>query len=106
MSRQQFSQHQTYIKLVVLNEHTLGYIFPQLPNYVQVLHASILKGAPFELWPSRKHIGSQDTVRLASRKDFEAFNQNLEQYSSTGEYEFVPDDPNYKYNSQEFKCNI
>jgi hypothetical protein len=77
----------TKIKLVVLNEHTLGYILPQLPKYVQVLHASILKGAPFELHPSSKYIFQSDVVRLASKTDFDSFKVSMVGFNSE-EYEF------------------
>ena len=77
------------IKLVVLNEHTLGYIMPELPNWVQVLHSSILKGAPFEMWPSSKYICSPDKVRLASEKDFNSFRVSFEGYDKLTEiYEY------------------
>lgn len=77
------------IKLVVLNEHTLGYILPVLPNYVQVLHASLLKGAPFELNPSNKLIGKLDKVRLASAKDFENYRCCFKGFNNPVEYEFL-----------------
>jgi len=77
------------IKLVVFKNHTLGYILPELPNSVQVLHASILKGAPFELYPSSKQINSPDEIRLASEKDFNMFNHSFEGYNNFTEiYEF------------------
>lgn len=74
------------IKLVVLDNHTLGYILPELPNYVQVLHASILKGAPFELFPSSKLIHKLSNVRLASEVDFNNFNHSFEGYGKPSKY--------------------
>ena len=55
-------------KLVVFNEHTLGYILPETPKTLGILHSSILKGACFEVHPKSKHISSIDKVRLAKEK--------------------------------------
>lgn len=79
---------ETKTKLVVFNEHTIGYIMPELPEYIQPLHASILKGAPFETYPSSKLISKNDKVRLASEKDFSDFRCSFEGYKEE-EYEFA-----------------
>lgn len=78
----------TKTKLVVFNEHTLGFITSETPEYVQPLHASILKGAPFETYPSSKWISKNDKVRLASEKDFNDFRCSFEGYKEE-EYEFA-----------------
>lgn len=61
------------IKLIVVNEHTLGYVFPETPNFYSILHSSILKGAIFELNPSCKLMNKNDKIRLATEKDFDDF---------------------------------
>jgi hypothetical protein len=78
------------IKLVVFKGHTLGYILPDLPDSVQVLHASILKGAPCnDLYPSSKQINSTDEIRLATEQDFNSFRVSFEGYNKLNEiYEF------------------
>ena len=78
------------IKLVVYNEYMLGFIDPQLPQYIQVLSDSILKGSPLGLWPSSVLINKRDNVRLASRKDFEDFRHSFEGYTDK-EYIFCVD---------------
>lgn len=58
---------------VVVDEHTLGYTIPTLPNYVGILNSSVLRGAGSEqargvhLWTDGK------TVRPATREDFTTF---------------------------------
>lgn len=75
-------------KLIVVNEHTLGYFLPGETENYGVLHASILKGATFEISPGIKSIKSLDNVRLASEKDFEAFRVSFEGFGNRNEYEF------------------
>ncbi len=78
------------IRLVVFNEHTLGYILPELPDRVQVFHSSILKGAPFELYPDSKVISSLDKVRLASEQDFDNFRVSFSDgYRDSNKYEYA-----------------
>lgn len=74
-------------KIVVVNEHTMGYILPSTPNFVNVLHASILKGAPFQVFPSPMPV-SGNNIRLARRSDFWDFRISMEGYFYDEEYEF------------------
>lgn len=69
-----------YIRLVVFKEHTLGYILPDLPDRVQVLHQSILKGATFKTLPDFEQITSKKDIRLASEKDFEEYRVCMDGY--------------------------
>lgn len=80
--------NETKIKLVVINENTLGYITPEQPYNYSTLHASILRGAIFELHPGPKLINKSDNIRLASEKDFEDYRYSFEGYSPE-EYEFA-----------------
>jgi hypothetical protein len=75
-------------KIVVLNEHTLGYIIPQLPNYVQILHSSILRGSPYGLYPDSILIGSGDTIRLASSVDFDEYRVSEIGFMNPTKYEY------------------
>lgn len=92
-------QTQDRIKLVVVNEHTLGYIFPPSAykehsglTFVNILHASVLKGAVQTSNPIL--IGSTHTVRLASEKDFDDFRVVFRGYENKNEYEFVTNNTN------------
>ncbi|GEM_PF-1349735 len=74
------------IKLVVAEGNTLGYILPQLPNYLCILQASILKGSRFS--NSSGSVNLPKEWRLASIKDFEDFNFSIKGYIECGDYEF------------------
>lgn len=77
------------IKLVVVDEHTLGYIDPERPHQAGVLHESILRGAPFRVPASVEPILIEGkNVRLASKKDFEDFNVHFGGFENTEEYEY------------------
>ncbi len=79
----------TKIKLVVINEHTLGCIFPETPNYYSTFRALRSKGAPFSLLPGPTFIGSLTTVRLANEQDFKEYRVQFSGYEKhTDEYEF------------------
>ena len=80
------------IKLVVIDEHTLGYLIPN-SNYAGVLRASILKGAPSTCSPlsaMNPILVIFAKVRLASEKDFDDFRVSFDGYKKNkNEYEFA-----------------
>lgn len=76
------------IKLVVINENTLGYIRPEQKHNYFVIHASILKGATFELHPHCKLLNKSDVVRLASKKDFDEYRVSMNGFDNKKFYEF------------------
>ena len=83
----------TQIKLVVLNEHTLGYVWPSeldLPGFysVGILSASILKGAN-KVEGSVPFTEGVDKIRLASKKDFDNFRHSFEGYANDKVYEYI-----------------
>jgi hypothetical protein len=74
------------IKLVVYNEHTLGYVIPP-GNNIGVLHSSPLKGSPTtSTLTSSFPIRSNDTVRLAGRKDFDEYRVSFQGFDNPKEY--------------------
>jgi hypothetical protein len=76
------------IKLVVLEENTLGYILPELPNYVSILHTSTLRGSYYNGMGSSIYLGNKP-IRLASEKDFDNFRVCFDGYKKRPqEYEF------------------
>jgi len=58
------------IKYFVLNENILGYIIPTIPNDLQILHASVLKGATTDRLQGSLSISSLDKIRVAKLEDF------------------------------------
>lgn len=76
------------IKLIVVNENTLGYIDPQSHAMYSILHASILKGATFELNPGPKPINTTTEIRLASETDFDDFRVSFKGFNNPDIYEF------------------
>lgn len=78
----------TRTKIVVFNEHTLGYIVSLMPNTLHVLRVNVSKGATFEILPSSKSITSDDTIRLASKEDFINFRLNLNIFNNPNMFVF------------------
>lgn len=76
-------------KLIVYNEHTLGFIDPDYPHLMQPLRASVFKGAPWETFPSSKYISKMDKIRLASEKDFEDYMCVFGSFGNKNEYLFA-----------------
>ncbi len=73
-------------KLVVFNEHTLGYIMPEQPNRVCILHTSILRGS--YLTDRSAIYVSDGTVRLATEKDFNDFRVSFKGFDNKEMYEY------------------
>lgn len=78
------------IKLVVFEGFILGYILPELPNYVQVIHESVLKGGCRASTQFRSNvlINSKSNVRLASKEDFDDFRVMFDGYEKDKNYEY------------------
>lgn len=77
------------VKLVVVNENMLGYITPNLPNYVGILRSSILRGATYPENCGPYLLSPLDKTRLASEKDFDDFRVLMNGYKNLPEvYEF------------------
>jgi hypothetical protein len=78
-------------KLVVVDEHTLGYILPESPDYLGILHTSILKGSTLNSFSGSVCIKNRN-VRLASEKDFDDFRVSFSSaYKNTNNYEYKED---------------
>lgn len=76
------------IKLVVVNEHTLGYIEPGRPHTLCVLRSSVLRGAPFTTMNDPRFLSPSDRVRLAGRQDFEDYRICFDGYEDESIYEY------------------
>jgi hypothetical protein len=57
----------------VINEHTLGYIYSERPNSVNVLAGSVIKGSPWSWLNTPAYCSAHDTLRDATDDDFKAF---------------------------------
>ncbi|WP_176221490.1 hypothetical protein [Massilibacteroides vaginae] len=80
------------IKLVVYKEHTLGYIDPKLPNNVNILHTSPLKGSPRITSDDSFCINNENEVRLAGKKDFDDFRVSFNGYDNKDLYVFLSEE--------------
>ena len=64
------------IRLIVIDEHTLGYQISE--TMAGVLQASVIKGATQSPWTNIIIKGKN--IRLASQKDFDEFNVSMDGY--------------------------
>jgi hypothetical protein len=62
-----------HTKYVVMNEHTLGIVYEEQPNLLWPLRASVLRGAPWSTGHDPVGITELDTVRAASKDDFDDY---------------------------------
>ena len=58
-------------RYVVCDEHTLG--FKHTNNCIEILRASVLRGAVFELYPAPKLAIMFNTLRQATLQDFKVY---------------------------------
>lgn len=71
------------IRIVVAEEHTLGYIDDRLPTVLQTLHSSILRGATFG---NNAPVSMYSKVRTATSADFETYRVSEEGYYKDEEF--------------------
>ncbi len=63
-----------YTRYVVMDEHTLGYLIPEMPDCIGVLHGSVLKGSPYGPLCGMAYIVAGNTkLRQATLADFEEY---------------------------------
>jgi len=79
------------IKLIVAcqygdKENILGYILPELPNSLQILHASVLRGANVGLLAGS--VPLPEKWRLASAQDFADFRVSFDGFEND-RYEYA-----------------
>jgi hypothetical protein len=60
-------------RYVVMDGHTLGYLIPEMPNYVGVLAGSVLKGGPDSMQGTALIVPGHTQVRQAELEDFTNF---------------------------------
>lgn len=76
------------ITLVVLQEHTLGYIDERTPHIMSVLVGSVLKGSPYSIYNSIAYIKDLP-YRLATEKDFEVYNCYFDGYKNDKFFNYI-----------------
>jgi len=75
------------IKIVVCDEHTLGYIDPETPNNVSVLSSSVRRGATTTA--NQSYSKNQfKKIRLANSEDFDTFRVSEDGYRRDMDYEY------------------
>jgi hypothetical protein len=60
-------------RYVVMNENVLGCIRDETPNTLEVIHASVLRGADYGRFPAPLNISPSDNIRPATKADFDKF---------------------------------
>lgn len=70
------------VRLVVVDENTLGYVIPGTLN-VGILHTSILRGSYFNAWGI---IGAYNFARLATKQDFEDYRVSFKGFDNKDEF--------------------
>jgi hypothetical protein len=77
------------IKLVVVNENTLGYILPNETHKVGILHTSILKGQTiYKDSDGWMPLYDTDKVRLAKPEDFDEYGCIFSDAYKTDKYKY------------------
>lgn len=76
------------IKLVVYNEHALGYILPEIPNNVYIFNSLLRKGGSGHNFGVRVITGI-DNVRLANEQDFNEYKILMNGFKNDPKYEFA-----------------
>ena len=65
-------------KYVVLREHTLGYLIPEIPNTIGILHGSILRGSLYNNLDGWTIFNpNADEIRPATADDFKEYRVQL-----------------------------
>lgn len=75
------------ILLVVIDEHTLGYMQPNADT-AGILHTSILRGSPLGYWSGTVYV-KNSKVRLASEQDFNDYRCSFAGYDNDKTIEYV-----------------
>ncbi|BBI90481.1 hypothetical protein HYO65_gp089 [Tenacibaculum phage PTm1] len=70
------------IKLVVIDEHTLGYIFPEYPDEFHILSKNC--ESPYR--SGDKYVITHENIRLACEQDFENFYTVFDGYNNPARY--------------------
>jgi len=81
----------TKVKIVVLDEHTFGYVYEDTPHNMSILRASILRGSYYsELSGPISISGMEDRIRLATREDFDVYRIHFsDSYLEDKIYEYI-----------------
>jgi hypothetical protein len=90
------------IKVVVVDEHTLGFLNPIYKNHIEIFHSSILKGSPYPKFGSFL-VCKLNKIRLATKIDFDEYRiHSFEIYNRFPEYEFNRENDEKIYLETEF----
>lgn len=69
------------IRLVVYDDCVLGYVIPEIPNSIQILHSSVLRGSCNSNEQGSIPLTPLKTLRTATEKDFNEFNVSFIGYN-------------------------